>query len=377
MFKPKFCPNIECSNHVYPGSTRRNWFSKDGFYHTKAFGKVQRFRCKHCKQRFSEQTFSLNYHVKKKICYRSILDGLISSSSISDISRKEGVSRHTIINRERRMAIQAIAVHSKLLSNISLQEPIVCDGFQSLVTNFYFPNNINIAIGKSSQFFYCMNYAQIKRAGKLTWKQKIKKKQNEEKHYIDPHEIETSFSLLIDSIVNIPVIHASSTFSLYTDKKKEYGLAIRKNRILQLYKDSNRFEHIQISSKEPRTVNNPLFAVNYMDRQFRKDLAEHTVKSICFGRNVNNQMERLAIYRFYHNCLKKFRVRGNTYLTHSEVAGISENTRKESIRMFFHERLFISQVRPIETDLKILGRNYSTPLINDREDNVKKTKRIA
>ena len=198
MFKPEFCPNPECQYHVLNTKIcQHRWYSMDGFYISRAYGKVQRFKCKYCKHRFSEQTFSLNYYVKKPVNYKTILEGVISTSSISDLSRKIKVSPHTIINREKRLAAQAVAIHSRLIPFISINEPIVCDGFQSVVTNFYFPNNINIAVGQRSQFFYCLTYAQIKRAGRLNFEQQKKKIRYEKLHYINPNEIENSFSELI------------------------------------------------------------------------------------------------------------------------------------------------------------------------------------
>ncbi|MGC9311182.1 MAG: hypothetical protein ACP5IA_00720, partial [Sediminispirochaetaceae bacterium] len=249
MFKPQFCPNPECPFHAYQiNQKRERWYSKDGFYKTTLFGKIQRYKCKYCKIRFSEQTFSINYHVKKKVDYREILNGIATTSSISDLSRKEKVSPHTIINRERRLAAQAIYIHSILLSTITIQEPIVCDGFQSVVRNFYFPNNINIAIGKRTQFFYSLSYAQIKRSGKLSDQQIEKKEHYESADFIDPEAVEKSFSELISSILDIMKESDKSELSLFTDRKQDYVSAIRNNLKLRTLIQSEKFQHTRISS---------------------------------------------------------------------------------------------------------------------------------
>jgi len=279
------------------------------------------------------------------------------------------------------MASQAIIAHSFLLRYISTDEPIVCDGFQSVVQNFYFPNNINIAIGKNTQYFYSLTYAQIKRAGLLTDKQKSKKQMYEEMYHIDYKAIENSFSELISIIINILKINNKHLLMLYTDKKPEYSAALKANKQLHEFINSGNFHHIKISSKEPRTINNPLFAVNYMDRQFRKDLSEHVYRSICFGRNVNNQLERMVIYRFYHNYIKSFRVRKNKTLTHSDMAGIPSNIRSYYVKRFFNERLFQTQICMLPTDQKILNRSYPSPLIESpyahRENSNIKESKIA
>lgn len=366
MFRPQFCPNPECPLHAYQINQKRGkWYSKDGFYTSSLFGKIQRYKCKYCKIRFSEQTFSINYHVKKKVNYRVIFNGIAATSSISDLSRKEKVSPHTIINRERRLAAQAIYIHSILLSTITIQEPIVCDGFQSVVRNFYFPNNINIAIGKRTQFFYSLSYAQIKRSGNLSDQQAKKKEHYEAADFIDPKAVEKSFSELISSILDIMKESDKSELSLFTDRKQDYVSAIRNNLKLRTLIQAEKFQHTRISSKEPRTIKNPLFSVNYMDRQFRKDLSEHVVKSICFGRNVNNQLERMIIYRFYHNFIKSYRVRGNNKYTHSDIAGIPSKVSSNYIKRFFRERFFPSRIKILSIDQKILKRIYHTPLLDN------------
>jgi len=99
-----------------------------------------------------------------------------------------------------------------------------------------------------------------------------------------------------------------------------------------------------------------------MDRQFRKDIAEHVTKSICFAKNVNNQMERMHIYQFYHNYIKKNRVREKRYLTHSTLAGIPNSLRKSYLNLFFTERVFVSHLNLDRAEVACWNRGYVTPL---------------
>ena len=369
MYKPPFCPNPQCVNHKYVlKENKYNWYAKDGFYSSKVYGKIQRYKCRTCKIRFSKQTFSIDYYAKKKVNYQNLLKELISTSSISDMSRRFRVSHNTVLNKIKRLARQAIAANSILRENVSLHEPYVSDGFESLAVNFYYPNNINIAIGKTSLFFYQFNYSVIKRTGLLTDKQK-----NERTHYesiwkADTKSVEHAFHELLFELLKLPS-SASDRFpiDLYTDKKLEYRRAICKDKWLLTLYQAHILRHYQISSKEPRTINNPLFPVNYMDRQFRKDLAEHVIKSVCFGKNVNNQMERLYIYQFYHNYLKKTRVREKTFITHSQLAGIPDSIRKNHLQKLFTSRYFITRLNLTDTERKCWSRNYETPLKFSKE----------
>lgn len=367
MQEPKFCPNPECVHHTYHLNAKKvRWYSKDGFYRTKLNGPVQRYKCRACKTRFSTQTYSIHYYAKKIVDPKKILQGLISTSSLSDLARELKVSVHTITNRQDRLARQAIGLHSQLLPHITRTEPFVCDGFQSACVNFYFPNNINIAIGQESQFFYSFTYATIKRGGKLTPEQEQLRDEYEARWSPPSGSLTRSFSDLLNSIAFLQKKRApQNLFFLFTDEKKEYLSAISQTPIIQNMQENHLFSHIQIPGKAPRTLDNPLFPVNYMDMLFRKDLSEHVFKTICFCRNVNNQMARMAIYRFYHNYMKKFRVRNRHFTTHSDRTGIPSKLRDIAIKQFFSTRVFLSQYSLMDPDKKIIKRGYETPLMED------------
>lgn len=364
MYHPPFCPNSQCVNHRYVlKENKYNWFAKDGFYSTKAYGKIQRFKCKRCKIRFSKQSFSIDYYAKKIVNYQSLLKELISTSSISDISRRFKVSQNTVLNKLRRLSRQAIASNSILRQHISLHEPFVSDGFESLSVNYYYPNNINILVGKTSLFYYQFNYSSIKRTGILSDRQKRMRDHYEGIWKANTKSVEYAFNDLLLELLQIQSsLEDRFPITLLTDKKLEYTRAIRNNSWLFSLHSSNLLIHTKISSKEPRTLDNPLFPVNYMDRQFRKDLAEHVSKSICFGKNVNNQMERMCIYQFYHNYLKKCRVREKEFKTHSQLTGIPDTMRKNHLKKLFKDRFFISQLNLTDSEYDCWSRNYETPL---------------
>ncbi|MDQ7795902.1 MAG: hypothetical protein RDU47_03905, partial [Spirochaetia bacterium] len=100
-----FCPNPACAYHQH--APKERWFVAAGFYVTKTFGKVQRFRCLACGKYFSTQTFSLDYFAKRKLAYPQIETLLSSSMSIRALSRFFSASCGTIQNRIDRLARQA------------------------------------------------------------------------------------------------------------------------------------------------------------------------------------------------------------------------------------------------------------------------------
>ena len=82
-----------------------------------------------------------------------------------------------ITNRISRLARQAIAVHVELLSQLALSEDLVADGFESFAVSQYFPNNIQVLVGKESQYWLFSDFAHLRRKGRMTEYQKLRNQQ--------------------------------------------------------------------------------------------------------------------------------------------------------------------------------------------------------
>ena len=124
---------------------------------------------------------------------------------------------------------------------------------------------------------------------------------------------------------------------IISDEKKEYEWALENSIPYGEWKTQGALVHTQISSKAPRTLDNPLFPVNYLDRQLRKDLAEHGRETVRFARRLEPSLERAMVHLAHHNYFKVFRSRSeDPQLTHAEKAGLSrervENLRERSLK---------------------------------------------
>ena len=297
METPAFCPNPKCRYH-FGLDHKTKFYNKSGTYLTAAFGQVQRYKCIFCGKGFSEQTFSLDYYNKKVISYRQILKHIYTTSSVRDICREFGISVDSVNNRIARMARQAIGCFFYVgTMEFGLREALVADGFESFCVSQYFPNNINLLLGKNSQFIYFTNYVTIRRKGRMNEKQKAKRAELEKVFLADPAGIYKSFRDLLYFSVELFNNIKTWGIKLFTDKKKEYARAFRDDdAVFWLHKDGL-YDHFRISSREPRTLSNHLFSANYLDRQIRKDLSDHVRETVCFARNVMNMMD-LLLYIF-------------------------------------------------------------------------------
>jgi transposase-like protein len=355
MFQPPFCPNKYCREHrrENPG---RGWFSRNGFYPTTKGTRVQRFVCKKCGTRFSTQTFSIDIYTKRQVSYHYIFNQLKSGAGLRSISRDLKASTNLVTNRCSRLARQFIAMHASIRNSMTLQESLGADGFESFVRSQYYPNNINLLAGKDSQFIYLFNYAYMKRKGRMSPRQKKLQEYLDTVISLDTKSIRNTFSEAVMTAVELIKRSGMEHAEFYTDKKKEYLPALEENKEL--------IEHHSISSKEPRTFTNILFSLNYLDREIRKDNANHVRETVQFARTVTNCMERLHIYAGYHNYVKPYRIAKGKELAgicHGEAAGIKRETISREMRTIFTRRRFLSRVDLAVCEVLVWFRRLFTP----------------
>lgn len=366
MKYPPFCPNPGCDFHQQPPD-RSSWFVRNGSYLSKAFGRIQRFLCNACSHGFSSMTFSTQYYVKVPVPLSDIFNRLKSTSGIRHIARDLGVSHTIILNRCTRLARQALAVHATLSSSISLAEDLVTDGFESFVYSQYYPNNIHLLVGSTSQYLYALDYAHMRRKGRMTEAQKVRRAELDELWISGKRSIRRSFTAIVEAIEQLVKDRSTGATVLYSDEKYAYRLAVNRNEYLMRLQTEESFRHVRISSKKPRTVHNKLFAVNYYDREIRKDNANHVRETVQYSRNVNNCMERMAIYRVYHNYVKPYRITDRTdeKRLHGEVAGIERQRIEGEMGSIFTERRFLTRVSLSWSDALIWLRGLATPTMHE------------
>lgn len=358
MAIPEFCPNDLCPRH-YGAPKEMRWYRKAGSYSTAAFGEVQRYLCLACGRGFSDQTFELDYYVKRPVSYLQVFERVTGGGGLRGIGRNLSVGHQAVANRIGRLARQAIALHARLMQLLSLDENIATDGFESFVGDKYMPNNIHTLVGSHSQFFYAFDYAHLRRKGRMTDRQKAEQKRREEEEYIrEPCGIAASFKRIIDELELLLQGRAEEVECiLKSDEKLEYLPPIEGSDVLQELASRGLFLHQRTSSEAPRTKENPLFPVNYLERQIRKDNANHVRKTVQFSRDVNNCMERMAVYQMFHNYFKPYRVEGaGRVLRHGQVAGIPREEIDRELRGIFRLRKFYTHLKLTFSQLLLWAR---------------------
>jgi hypothetical protein len=150
---------------------------------------------------------------------------------------------------------------------------------------------------------------------------------------------------------------------LITDEKQEYRRALYAHRLFKHQDERHRIAHLSISSKLPRNFSNLLFSSNYLDREIRKDQANHHRESTCFSRNVSNAMARLLCYIVQHNYRKRYLIKSpiGDHRVHGEVAGIARSFIDDGLKSMLRERAFLSRLQLPPSLDRIWRKGFVTP----------------
>ena len=312
-----FCPRPGCKAHsLHP--PHDHWFTRHGYHHTSAFGRVQRYKCCLCGKTFSDQTFLVNYWLKKPTDFASLGRQLNSSSSGLFVARHFGFSADSLRIRCDRLARNALFFHCRLTSGLSIHEPLVADGLESFVASKFFPVNLNVLVGADSQFVYFFTESHCRRKGSMSEKQK----QRRQSIYAGKCFTKSSLAKMFAQLLGYLNGRCSSpTLRLQTDEHPQYQSLIKRWNLRP--NACPHIDHHRTISTAPRTRSNPLFAVNYIDRLIRKDIPNHRRKSICYALNDRNLLSRFAYYVVTHNFCKPFRISSaarQSSHTHAAVA---------------------------------------------------------
>ncbi|MFW5769070.1 MAG: hypothetical protein ACOCYA_03345 [Spirochaetota bacterium] len=292
---------------------------------------------------------------------------LYTTSSIRDMARAFCVKPDTILNKLSRLARNCLERLVKLNNLLELREDLVADGFENFTVSQFFPCSINFLVGKRSQFVYWFDYITLRRKGRMTEAQKARRKELELRFRADKKGIEKSFEALTLACARYVASGDRPKTFLYTDEHRTYNRVLTKSMIPKTLIEHGRIEHVRIPSTLSRTVLNPLFSVNYVDRQLRKDVAECVRETVCFGKNVSRSVDRLVVYLTYHNLIKPFREQQKLFYSHACAAGIQEDTVKGMKEGLFTERSFLGEMDLEGPYRKVWLREYVTPLKKKEE----------
>jgi len=361
------CPNPSCPHFANPPKDD-SWYWYHGKYTTKVIGTITRYQCSACKKTFSFRTFHIDYYTKKTVDYEAILGHLVTSTGGGNTCRLLGLREDLLLNRYERLCQVFMAIHSQLREQLIKLNPdlfYVLDGFESFSHSQYHPNNINVIVGSGYEYLYGLGLSVLKRKGSMTKDQKETRDAMESVHPTSCKETFNSVAnLLQDLMLDLktkgkPHGYFGHQKILLSDKHPTYPGCLRK-----VDPEKQFFHHVQISSKKARNYVNPLFPVNYFDRQVRKDQANHVRETVQFARCPQAMMTRMFLYLVYHNYISPYRIkkyREGDRRSRSEWMGLNSQMIRHTFQKYWGRRVFFHKVKLWAEEEKTWKREWRNP----------------
>ena len=290
---PPFCPNPACKFH----RDRDNWpWTRDGCHYRSAPSqRVQRFRCRHCRRRFSSQTFATSYWLKRPELLGAVFWGLQSCSCLRQMARAHHASPQTILLHANRLGRHCLLYHDHLRPQEPLAEALVLDGVQSFEYSQYYPTWYHTVVGQTTHYIYGFTDSELRRSGRMTRAQKRRRAQLERQFgRPDPRSIEKEAAAVLALVCPQP-----QQLELHTDEHTDYPRALQRVPHLTV-------EHHTTSSRAARTSRNPLFAINLLDLLIRHGAADHKRETIAFAKRRQMAILRLWVLVVWRNYMKQF-----------------------------------------------------------------------
>ncbi len=346
---PTHCTNQDCR---WWHSAPRAAFAHDGWYTTAAHGQVQRYRCRACGKRLSRQSESIHYFAKRRLPLREIFERVRGGSSLRDIARCIGCSRTAVATAVMRIGRQAMSAQSMLVSGLQSCRRVSFDGLLSSVGSKDYPAHLTVLADAATELVLTMTHSVTLRAGRRTATQERRLGARAALWKPTAGALSESISLLINELPHYWRPAAGVPLLIDTDEHPLY-LPLLKRDLAVGHLLRHRLARIrQTPGSAPRTVSNPLFALNYIDRMLRHRLREHTRQSITFARNSTMQMHRAWLFAWDHNAYQPHRVRRVSAPTRFELAGVPASLLNAVRRSFFTRRINLSGV-PLPQSMRL------------------------
>jgi transposase-like protein len=293
VFTPPFCP--------YPNCRGPANYERKGFYHRKCDGQdVQRFQCLACGRWFSEQTFKLNYRLKRPELDARVFDDLVSKVTQRQSARTLGCNRKAIALRLRLFGVHCRAFHRQRLAEALAHKQL--HGRYQLDEAETFEHNRRLAPVTAPVLIEAHSYFIVHAATgdlparkplsplnqlKLQLRELERGKRKNESRFA----VKRCWSKLDQLTRSAPEVLVS------TDRKTMYASGL-KGRF------GGRLRHRRVSSKEPRGYDNPLFPINHTLAMWRDGLSRMVRRNWATTKIARELRHHLWVWTAWRNYVR-------------------------------------------------------------------------
>lgn len=295
-FHPPCCPHALCPSHDRGGFTyqRRGTFQRELDQRV-----VQRYCCGVCERYFSDQSFRLDYRLRRPALTELAFLLLASKVTHRQSARVLGCARGTVHHRLELLGRHCRDFHARQRQRLkgALPAQFALDELETYETDRRLkPVTVPVLLHESTWFVLDLQVAPLPSRGGLSPQRAQRKQQLVAREGPRRSGSTAAVRRCFESVAEL--LRPDSTGLLRTDQKRTYvGL---KQALLP-----DGVTHVQVSSKEPRGLENPLFRINRTLAMMR-DGSSRLVRRTWAASKKREQLEKhLWVWAVYRNYVRR------------------------------------------------------------------------
>ncbi|MBX3464310.1 MAG: hypothetical protein KF830_14155 [Planctomycetes bacterium] len=290
-FVPSHCPQRSCAAFRDPP---KRFFRRAGSYQPQCRAEpIPRFVCKVCERGFSRQTFRLDYRDKRPHANVPLFQLLTSGVGLRQSARLVRLDVHAVQKKFRKLGRHMRMLNRNLLTALPAQRTLMLDELETFEHRSITPLTVPVLIDRDSKFVIATDVAPIRRVAKAgSWRRR----------WLESYEARTGRrrdrgnECVRRVLGRMQQLLEGRQATLLTDEKASYARQCRR-------RFGEQVVHRTVPSTLPRTVYNPLFAINLTDAMLRDNNGRLRRRSWLVskrGPRLGLQLELFAAYRNWH-----------------------------------------------------------------------------
>ncbi|MEY2785245.1 MAG: hypothetical protein RL277_1455 [Planctomycetota bacterium] len=281
-FAPKDCPYPACDR-----SRPFTWRSR-GHYKRKCDGRtVPRVQCLRCNRRFSSQTDRVDRGLRRPDLVIPLFKLFVSKVTMRQMASLFCVNLKTIAHRKKLIGGQCLEVHQHVMTTtgvrLGLDAPYVFDELETFETSkIRQPLTMPVVVHGKTWFVI---HAEV---GTLPARRRQKD--------AAPREHQSNQAVWICLQKTLAITDEKCTPHFVSDRKHSYPKLLRKA--------FAQYAHLRVSSRQARTIHNPMFPINNLFGQMRDNMSCLVRPNWAHAKKREMLVQHLWIYVAYRNYVR-------------------------------------------------------------------------
>jgi len=296
MFTPPCCPNPLCSSHQGQPFTYQ---CRGSFHRALDDRLVQRYSCGVCGKFFSDQSFRLDYRLRKPKLTEPVFWMLASKVTHRQTARLLRCNRGTVHHRLELLGRHCREFHARQLQRLkgTLSPDLALDELETYETDRRLqPLTVPVLLHELSWFVLDVQVAPLASRGGLREPDRIRRDQLAARSGLRRSGSTEAVGKCFANIA--PLLAPGAGGMLRTDQKQTYVRL--KHRSLP-----EGMTHVRISSEEPRGMDNPLFRINRTLAMMRDGVSRLVRRTWAAAKKREKLEKHLWVWVVFRNYVRR------------------------------------------------------------------------